>query len=541
LPSVDALTFSSIDLDRAFLRSLDRIQWRTVATRVRERVTDDVIGSASEALPPEHFAIHGDDLVRKLRARRTGIMRAAMRFYDRLAEYVDVHGTDARDRADILRAADGSVQVRLYSADPPTIADDGTNGGVALEDAQPYYSRTFLPGETKEVRLYLYGGADRAVVSGVAERSSIRVRVVGGPGDDVLVDSALVGADGAWAWLYDAEGSNRFVRNEHTVADRRAFQPPAEPRDWVAQKIARERFRDWGSSQGFQPAIEYRSNTGFIAGVEWNARQYGFRRMPFESEWEAQGLYAPGAGAFGATAQITRHLENSPIGIIAAARASGFDDIRFYGFGNESSELPSDRSRVERLLLLTRAGLQYAMAGGYAAVGGLVQHTRTPTNEHPVLAETHPFGVGDFTQVGLWAEAERATADDALRLSLVGAFYPPFASVTSSYGKLRAIGVARLGSAPILALRAGGEQVWGRAPFHDAAFLGGRSSLRGYPPFRFVGDAAVFGNAELRVPIAIVKLLARGELGAFALGDAGRVFVGGSSPGDWHTAYGGGL
>jgi hemolysin activation/secretion protein len=91
-------------------------------------------------------------------------------------------------------------------------------------------------------------------------------------------------------------------------------------------------------------------------------------------------------------------------------------------------------------------------------------------------------------------------------------------------------------------VRAGGEKVWGEFPFQYAAMIGGSSTLRGYPSQRFAGDAAAYGSAELRQVIGRANLLlARGNLGAFGLADAGRVWFEGDSPGGWHTAFGGGL
>ena len=96
-------------------------------------------------------------------------------------------------------------------------------------------------------------------------------------------------------------------------------------------------------------------------------------------------------------------------------------------------------------------------------------------------------------------------------------------------------------SAVTLALRAGGRRVWGPAPIHEAAMLGGRSTLRGHEWNRFAGDAVAYGNAELRMPLARVELLTRGDLGVIVLADAGRVWVDGDSSGAWHTAAGAGL
>jgi hypothetical protein len=45
----------------------------------------------------------------------------------------------------------------------------------------------------------------------------------------------------------------------------------------------------------------------------------------------------------------------------------------------------------------------------------------------------------------------------------------------------------------------------------------------------------------VRANLGQVNLLVRGDLGAFVLADAGRVFSEGQSPGGWHTDAGGGL
>jgi hypothetical protein len=50
-----------------------------------------------------------------------------------------------------------------------------------------------------------------------------------------------------------------------------------------------------------------------------------------------------------------------------------------------------------------------------------------------------------------------------------------------------------------------------------------------------------YGSGELRVPLARVVLLTRGDLGMILLADAGRVWLDGRSPGGWHSARGGGL
>ena len=91
---------------------------------------------------------------------------------------------------------------------------------------------------------------------------------------------------------------------------------------------------------------------------------------------------------------------------------------------------------------------------------------------------------------------------------------------------------------PTLGLRVGGKKVWGEAPFHESAFLGGDATIRGYSAQRFAGDAATYANGELRL---FLKHFSVGDVGVFALADVGRVFVEGESSDRWHKAGGGGI
>ena len=85
--------------------------------------------------------------------------------------------------------------------------------------------------------------------------------------------------------------------------------------------------------------------------------------------------------------------------------------------------------------------------------------------------------------------------------------------------------------------------MFGTFPFQDAAYLGGASTLRGFAEKRFAGDAAIYGNAEFRFRLTRLRIIFPGDLGLFALGDAGRVYSDFDIPGrnTLHTAFGGGV
>jgi hemolysin activation/secretion protein len=98
-----------------------------------------------------------------------------------------------------------------------------------------------------------------------------------------------------------------------------------------------------------------------------------------------------------------------------------------------------------------------------------------------------------------------------------------------------------------LAVRVGGQQTWGRYPFHESAFIGGggffggSQTVRGLYQNRYAGDAAVYGNAELRTRLGRMTLVLPADVGLFAFADVGRVFLEGEDSNRWHPGYGGGL
>jgi hemolysin activation/secretion protein len=123
---------------------------------------------------------------------------------------------------------------------------------------------------------------------------------------------------------------------------------------------------------------------------------------------------------------------------------------------------------------------------------------------------------------------------------------PGLFDVDRAFGSVRIDGSGYLTAhdlpaTPTLALRAGATGVLGRAPFFEAAALGGRSSLRGLSSQRFQGDVAVFGGAEVRFDLGGFTVAVPGDWGVFALADAGRVFLDGERSRRWHGAAGGGL
>jgi hypothetical protein len=518
------LTFSARALDRQLLAELPRAAWDSAVAAVQAPLTDAVLAAAVDRLPPEYRARDGARLAAALRARRDGLPRAADYLFRMHAREPEVRLTDGVERVSVDRLPGGALSVRAEA------------GGATT------FARTFDPGETDEVRLYLQGGADTALVRG--EGGGIRLRVIGGGGDDVLADYA----PGGRTAFYDARGRNDIRPASGDRVDTREWTPPPPVESLVA-----EPYRDWGSRTYPVPWLRYRSDLGVVVGGGRVRYRYGFRQEPWASRTMMRAAVATGTGdlAFEYQGQYRRSHSRSLLGV--RFLASQMEMTRFHGFGNDTELAVDDEDfyRVRQTqVVLEPALILPVSARGTLSIGPVAKWADTREDDES-LDVSGLYGSGSFGQVGARAELRLDARDHAgvptkgARFTLGGSAYPEAWDVAEAFGEAHAEAAAYasapLPGTPTLALRAGGKRVWGDAPFHEAAYAGGAGTLRGFREQRFAGDAAVFGSAELRVALARFGFIFPGRLGVFGLADAGRVWLDGESPGDWHTGAGGGI
>jgi hypothetical protein len=572
------LTYSSHVLDRRLLQRLTAEDFRDVALRVQQSITDPVIESVVAELPREwrEKTTADEEIVSVLRARRNVLPEVAMAFYRRLSREVDVRGTDAPDRIIVDRLPDGRVTVVVTDPAPSAAAiaerradgarvvttSDGDIAGIA--ERGPYFSRTFIPGETREVRIYANDGDDVAIVRGAAS-GAIKVRIIGGKGNDALTDSA-----GGHTVLYDAEGANELVATRNTRVDTRPWKELAPDTgfrkggDWSP---------DFGRSRAWRPVIDYNTASGLILGVGPRVRDYGFRRLPYHWQAESKLLYGTSNGGLGVTFDADYRKENSPRGFRVEALATQLEATRFFGYGNNTAPTSRALSVVhQNMVSLEPSAVWHIGFRSREGFGNPIRGEDTlPARLRPTVGEfrvgpsftwidpdpgigspllvsnvrgTEAFGVGGAV-VGL--ELDR-TDDDAVptagyTLDAELGAYPLFGNAfgtASARGSLY-VPLKRIGSGPHLAFRAGASMATGEYPAQFAAAVGGRNTVRGYSWHRFAGDVATSGSAELRVPVGTVNILLKSQLGVFGLADAGRVWFDGRSDGGWHTGVGGGF
>ena len=528
------LTWNGRALDRRLLSELPRPVWDSVAMALQANFPDSVIDEAIRQMPAGLATASGDFLRSTLASRREHLREAARRFYEILAGEPEIHATDESELVEVTRVGPRTTDVRVRQR---------SKSGVP--EPRDWYHRRFDASETREIRIYLHGGADQVVVRGAANGRTV-VRIIGGRGRDAIADSTAR-RHAANLRYYDPDSTTVVAPGTHASIDRRTYVPPRTRRGWIDPP------RDWGSRWRTVPWVGYSSDAGLFLGAGPMFERYGFRQHPYALRASLLAGYAFGASKGRVEFSADMRRENSDLHLTFVARASGLDVLHFYGFGNETPSLGSkDSHLVEQRASGIEPMVHFPVARRLTLDLGIsVRRTTTELDSGSFITDVKPFGAGTFRQVGARAGLTfdsrdiPANAKRGIFASLQSAEYPDVWSAEGPFGQVRGQVATYLSAPvrlePVLALRVGGQKAWGKYPYFDAALLGGGSTLRGWRQERFAGDASIYGSAELRFFLTRFFLLLPGDLGAFGLADAGRVYASGESSDTWHTGFGGGL
>ncbi len=549
-PKISDLTWSGRYSDRRLLVSLDKATWDSVTTAVLERLTDALIEDAVRRLPPAMYAKEGETMVKTLKSRRSRLRAASEDFHKLVSGYVNVRASNKSEYAAIRRLDDHRLEVTLYKRDKQT-------GGMK---GKPFYHRIFNDRYTNDVRVYLLGGDDIAVVEGRVN-SSISLRVIGGDGNDDLIDNSRVGgyflsilpipAAETKTRFYDSDRKTRFKVGPSTAVDRHTVTPPANEIEKYEPPV-----RDWGYDWKPGPWFGADSDDGLFIGGGPALYKFDFRAAPYAYRMALRGGYATGTRKFRVdyTGEFLRFVKGARVFLLM--RASELDIDNFFGIGNETirdEKLAGENFyKVQQVRLLFQPTIEYpAFSKAKVFLGSSIRYTNTKRGQNTILDTLDIYGVGRISLLSVDGGFRVDTRNNPLvakrgiLFDLKGSYFPPVFNNRESFVKVRAEARTYLSGEVLtqttLALRVAGEKIWGDHPFYESSFIGGSQTIRGFRRERFAGDASVIGNVELRMHVANIQFLFPGAVGISFLGDTGRVFASGQDSDRWHSAVGGGL
>jgi len=450
----------------------------------------------------------------------------------------DIHATDSADKATVVRSGEGLVDVHIQSGDSP-----------------PWFSRRFDARETSEIRLYLHGGDDSAIATGNVQRS-IPVRIIGGNGNNTIVDQSIVGGQGNPTWAYDV-GNVTGIKYAVDSADVKknvddALNHSFNRRPWVrAYGKLIPPVRDRGSSVRPTAGLRTGRNLGVVGRLGAARYVYGFRSVPYSSMMKGEVALST-SGRFAVAVGEDKRFEGSEVHLPADASMSQLLQVEFRGFGNDVPDLRGPVYGVKQTQFSFRPAVGLSLnPESEISLGPIVRYTTSDSLTNHFISAERPYGFPRFGQAGLQLKLHydsRYVPDTVKPRAVVdisGTGYPAMWDAKSAYEAVSALAAVFITlpakNRPVLALRGGGKKLFGDFPYFDAAFVGGSNSLRTEERQRFAGDASLYGTTELRVPVAKFPLILPLDVGLIGFMDIAKVYVNGASPGGWHRGTGAGF
>ncbi|NEM99679.1 BamA/TamA family outer membrane protein [Pontibacter burrus] len=548
------LNLSAQSVDRRFLTSVSRQDWLRIADDIKNNLTDAAIEEAVRDLPESIYPISGEEIIAKLKARRNKLPQVAEQYYEHLAKFVDVVGSDKHERFIVNRKSDNETDVTVYK-----ITREGE-----LRDT--LYKRTFYTSETKEIRLFGLAGQDEFIVNGDVGKG-ILVRIIGGDERDSIADNSRVSGLKRYTIVYDETEGNAF-----------AFGP--ETKDKTAPYADVNMF-DRNTYQlpyiGPRFSFEYNVDDGLFVGAGLLARTHKFRKSPYATEQLLEANYAFLTKSYNIHYAGDFRQVMGSWHLLLDGKVEGPQYQRnYYGLGNYTEKAPEKdeayyRVRYERqrasAMLYKDATSFFRIGVGptydrfkitqpkresfivdQALAGNLEPGTFDP--EEGRFKAQHYIGVEAFANMDVLGGGTSANPRIGLRWYNNISYNYQLGEENLKYTRLSSEFTFYITPHFPFQLtwagRVGAAHNIGDYGFYQANTLGGTDNLRGYRRTRYSGRTALYGNAEARIHISEFNLyLAPGRFGVLGHYDAGRVYGNDNRSENFfrslHSGYGAGI
>ncbi len=540
--------------DRSFLTALPKEDWVMIAEDIASRMTDEVIENAIRQWPKEVFELHGEEIIRKLKSRRSLLTQYALDHYLFLAREVDVVGSNKRELFEVEQRANGNVKVVVSKL---TKAD---------EKGKEIFAREFYLGETNEIRIYGQGGDDKVVISG--GQSKIKVRVIGGDGQDQMINESkskrnvfaydlLNGASTSGSW------TNRFSSHPSVNAyNRKAF---------LYDRMA--------------PLIYANLNIddGLFVGGGFIYTKHGFRKRPYKAQHLLLGSFAFNTASFNFKydGRFTEVIGKWNVEVDADVKSPNYVN-NFFGMGNESvfdkkikdvpiidvdNSIQYYRLRFKEYALDVRLsrkiGSSLFISGGpaYQRVGiedpegkdRFIKVYSTSLAE-PILEKPFDYA-GASASWGVDKRNHPTLTTRGIYFQHTARYMKDLASSGGFQANTVSLSLYqsfRLPAKVTFAFRVGGGINTGTYQLYQSQILDGKTEIRGFRKTRFYGDQKLFFNHEVRIKLTSFRsYLFPASLGILGFYDVGRVWykdengidpstISGTST-KWHKGFGGGI
>jgi hypothetical protein len=545
--NINRFNFAARNFDRFFLTELSEQDWKKEVDEFIPKMTDEVIEKALHEQPAEIRPFSADKIINNLKERRKYLAAEVMKYYRFLAETVSISGSDKKELFDITRNDDGSVLVQIYK-----ITKEG-------EQSTKMYDRTFYPADTKEIRLYSFGGDDKFAIKG--KNGKIKIRMIGGDGKDVFENKSSGGKN----YVYDLKSDKNILDGK--LKDKTSKDTAVNSYDRLGFKYDQ-----------IIPLLSanYNSDDGLFLGFSLKFINQGFRKTPYKNMHQIvftkslltksfnTRYYAEYIGVFGKNTDLLTDLD-----------IKGRNNITsFYGYGANSVYDKSKPDKFKYYWAKYNTGdvgisLRHRFSDKISLIfGPAFQYYSLDSadNKDKYILKTNENGLDPATLFadqlylggkGTFIVDTRNNKVQPNRGIYWQTSYRLLVGMNTTSYEVRQMNsdfIFHLNIAPqklTLVNRTGGGHNFGYNgsrpdllpfEFYQAQYLGGEDNLRGYRKYRFAGRSKLYNNLELRWKLATFRTyLFPANFGIYGFYDTGRVWDDTNTSNKWLSGYGGGV
>ena len=191
---IKGFNFNARYFDRSFLTEPSWDDWASTVKYLKENLTNEVIYQGISTFPQEIYKHSGDLIMEKLKKRRDDLEIYARKYYEFLSKEVTILGSNEKEWFNVERLSNDETKVTVWDLKQKSGKPDFK-----------MYERTFKNDITNEVRLFGLGDNDLFTLEGEVN-NSIKVRVIGGYGNDRIEDNSKVKGLSKKTIVYDTKG-----------------------------------------------------------------------------------------------------------------------------------------------------------------------------------------------------------------------------------------------------------------------------------------------------------------------------------------------
>jgi hypothetical protein len=531
LKDVKMLNYEERNMDRFFTNEMTLDDWTRAAQTIKQLLVDETIEKSIKELPPEIFAVSGNELIAKLKSRREHLTKYAREYYLFLSKEVEVTGSKKDEYFLVDESSEGEISVKIFQTGPAKKAET------------PFYSRIFKPSETREIRLYGIDGEDVFAITGNSK--SIRIKIIGGPGKDSVIETP---GKNIKVDVYDDE---KNVFQTYTASVHLQNDSAVHAHNYAGYNY---------NKHGLSPILSYDYDDRLFTGLGYGFTTYKWRRVPFATKQKAEIDYSLAQKAIRTTytASFPDVINKWNINFTASYDAIKWKN--FFDLGNETTLTTSDKNyfRLRTREWIIQPDINKNVGKSAISISPFFQSVTMlndtlnyfskeylplntdalETNNYAGVQLTYSYLTLDDSIVPQKGITFSATASYVYNVSKGEFFQNYFGSLHAYISLFNKFSIAiRLGASTIVA----NENVINSAEYYEHAVIGGPENLRGFNRERFWGKTSFYNNNELRYISKIRTHLINAKAGVLAFVDNGRLWLPGETSNKMHMGYGAGI